>query len=112
MTQKQVRQKHTNGIKHEADETMVGGEWKELCFCKYDVLETGCISIVKSQKATKNATDLEIVDNGLSVQEIIGHGKEVPIESLAPRIAPFDLLFTAWFMVGQSEERRDLPVYK
>jgi hypothetical protein len=53
------REARTNSVEHERDESVITGEWNKVGIDKDNVLE--------------------VVDDGFSVQEVIGNGKEVPV---------------------------------
>ena len=55
--------------------------------------------------------NLEIVNDALAIEEVVGCGEEVPVQRFAPRIPPSYVLFTDVLPL-QREKRGDLTVHQ
>ena len=57
---------------------------------------------------------LEVVDNALTIQEVIGDGKEIPVEGLAPWVLAFQIGLCGVLRLCrlEGEKRRDFSVHK
>ncbi len=99
----------SNRIQGETDHTVVRGEEQEVRIRKYYVLNISPSAFAASPY-TAGVPDLEVVDDALSVQEVVRDSEEVPVEGLAPRIsAIFLVLFP---VAGKREQPCNFAVHR
>jgi hypothetical protein len=53
---------------------------------------------------------LEVIYDGLAIEEIIGNHVEIPVQSLAPWIASLFLTEVLWFLMGNGIKSCDLSI--
>ena len=80
-----------NYVERKADNPMVRGEREEICIRKDDMLRSKCVR--ETDKTSRDGWDryLEVINDTLSIQEIVCRGEEVPIQCLTPRILVLEL---------------------
>lgn len=95
----------TDDIEHETNETMVGCERKELGIGKDDMLRQWVSHCIIHRRSIE--TYFEVVDDGFTVQKVVGDGEEVPIERAVPRVAR---VFPLSRGMRELEERSDFTI--
>ena len=96
-----------DGVEHEADHAMIGGERKELRISEHDVLFGFQYDIRMTGDVDPN---LEIVYDALPIEEIVGDGKEVPIKGFAPDVL-LGVVRNLWAgLFFEGEQRGDFAI--
>ena len=77
----------TERVQAETNHAMVGSEYRQLCIREYDMLQEGVSKCILGHAVEAQGTNLEIVNDALAIEEIVGRSEEVPVQSFAPRVA-------------------------